>query len=764
MNYFNIMQEYLEKEPSLQTIPVNRKAPFIKDWQSIIVTTETIESWESQYLGHADGFGLRAGQWNIGYMDVDTDDVEYIHRIDETMDLSQICVKRGKKGKTVFFRFKGTPPWSKKNIYKVKGDKKPLVEFNFTTGQTVLPPSLHPETGAPYVWVTQSLLDVDWEDLPIINYERIEYLETIIQAKTFKEGIKEVPTSIVGDGTGKWKTITSEASRLLHMGIDESTIARTLVGLDRQLFGLEQFFFSSKIGKDKVSPTNDIENATMWISTYKNSIMRTDPKLRELLSSIVRAKDVVEIHGDWGQVKPLLNKKLALEFPDHLFPSSCKDYCFQLSRLSNMPPEAFLGSIMTTFSAVSQGKVTIRAKTDFIVHPSISMLIIAPSGSRKDTLFDGGKSPLMKLVNRDKDKIDSNFLENEKDLNTKFEDIHKKKKKAISENDEISIRDYNLQIIELQKELVIIKKMRPNFIFESGTQERLYQLMQENQDRGIFLCSSEYVQLMGNLNKMGNEALRGFYLKLLNGSSTESFNHQTIGGVKVDIRKVFGCSLIGIQTDVFAQEIKNMETGKINDGLFQRYFLMSVNPEVKRMEDSEEEIDSSLIDNMFALLYDHPSQVYVTLDSEAKEVYLDYDFELRQKAQFDSSVIRSFRSKYSGQSVKISWILAQLDALKGTIVTVITKKYFLMAVEWLEWQSRCLDITWSNNNYNSSLRSANLILDSIKTGAIKAINFQNDVLRVSRMSAIDFNAGTDLLIENNYIRKVGDKFEVNPLL
>lgn len=765
MNYFNIIQEYLEKKPSLQCIPVKDKAPFISSWQSIEVTSEVIEAWEEQYLGTANGFGIRAGQYNIGWMDIDTDDIEQIYRIDETMNLSQICVKKGKKGKTVFFRFEGTPKKSKYNIYLRSGDKKPVVELNFTSGQTVLPPSIHPETGAPYVWITNSLLDLDIDELPIIDEAKIEYLETILRATSFKEGLKEVPTSITGDGTGKWKTITSEAARLLHMGIDEATIARTLVGLDRQLFGMDQFFFSSKIGKDLISKDSDIENAMMWIGTFKQSLMRQDPELRATLTSVVRVKELVPVHGVWKTATPLMDKKLSLDFPDHLFPDAFRDYCFDLAKLSALPPEAYLSALFTTFTATCQAKVTIYAKSDFVVHPSISTMIVAPSGSRKDAIFDCAVEPLMKLINRQDDQCGADYVENEKTIVSKIEDLNKKKKQAISAGDEEVTKEMSKKIIELQGELMTTRKMKPKFVFESGTQEMLYELMNANQDRGIFIRSSEYVQMLGNLSKQGNESLRSFYLKLLNGSTKEAFSHQTKTGVNVNIKKVLGCALVGAQTDVLAKDIKAMERGDQADGLLQRFFIININPEIKRMEDSDTPISSARVDNLFALLYNHEGHIDVTWENnEVKNAYIDYDYELRLKSQHEKSAIKSFRSKYSGQSIKLAWVFEQGNMPPGRIATKISKKSFLMAIEWLEWQSRCLDVIWSNINHNAALRSAEAILAAIETGTVRGVNFYNDVVRVVKGNVFDNNAGIELLIEHNYIRRTGNLYELNPCL
>lgn len=764
MNYFNFIAEYLDKKDSLQCIPVKDKAPFINEWQSIDVTSDVIEAWEEKYIGIANGFGVRAGQHNIGWMDIDTNDEMQITKIDQVMDLSNICVKKGFKGKTVFFRFEGEPKWTKKNIY-LKGDKKkPIVEFNFTTGQTVLPPSIHPQTGTPYIWMSQSLLDIDIEDLPVIEMDKIEYLETILNAPSLEEGLKQVPTGITGDGSGKFNTMKSEVTRLLHLGIEDSSIAKTLVGMDRRLFPGNQFFFSSKLGKDLVSKDSDIDNALMWVNTYKNSIMRTDPDLRRTLSSMAKVSEAVQVHSDWQVPIPLVSKKKILEFPDHLFPDAMRTYCHDLSKQSALPPEAYLMGLFSSLSATCQALIYIHAMPNFIVHPSISVMIVAPSGSRKDAIFDASLAPLRKITDAQMDLITEEFIENEKNIIAEIQELNKKKQKAIAEKDYLIRDSLSKEILELQNQFTEMKNIRPNFIFESGTQEKLYELMHQNQDRGIFLTSSEYVHLMGGLSKKGNESLRGFYLKLLNGSTTETFSHQTKGGTNVNIRKVLGCALVGAQTDVLAQDIREMEAGRQSDGLLQRFFMIAVNPIIKRMEKSNKQIDSSRVDNLFYLLFHNKARIDVQwADDGAEDAYLDYDFNLRNKIEFDRSVIKSFRSKYSGASVKLAWLYEISNARPGVIPNKITKKSFLLAVELLEWLSHNLDLIWDNANYNSALRSAEMILLSIKAGGIREAHFQGDVIRNTRLGMTDFSLGVNLLIENNYLRQTGDKYEINPL-
>lgn len=759
MNYYDYIREYLEKKPSLQCVPLKGKTPFLDGWQSIEVTDEVIDSWEENIPGIT-GFGLRAGQSNIGWMDIDTDDQMQIHKIDEVMDLASVCVKRGLKGRTVFFRFEGIPKKSKYNIYLRKGDKKPIVEFNFTSGQTVLPPSIHPDTKLPYKWISESLLDIDIEDLPIIDEDKIEFLETILRAPSLEEGLKNVPTGITGEGSGKFITMTKQCARLLHLGVDENTIARTLVGLDRQLFPGNQFFLSPKIGKSKVSPTDDVSNAIVWVTDYKANLLKQDADLRSTLASISSAKEAVPSFDDWRDPKPLIKKEKLLEFPEDLFPDAFKKYCFDLSAMSGLPPEAYLSGLFTSFSACTQGKVIIRAKHDFSIRPSISSLIVAPSGSRKDSIFDWSLAPLKKLMNQDKTNYKSNFVEKEHITIDRLKENDKKRKKAISEGDQTMIDQLTEERTHLQNELVTIKKTNANFIFESGSQERLYKLMEENQDRGIFVCSSEFVGMMGVMGKKGNEAMRGFLMKLFNGSVHESFTHQTIGGINVDLDKVFGCSLSSIQNDVIAGILNNITAGKDNDGYIQRYFLIPIQPKVRRMSDEDITIDSFRVDNIFALYYNMEDKIDVTWESsEVRKAYIDYDVMLQERIIYDVSAIKSFRSKYSGQSVKLAWIFEALDAPIGKIPTKISKKSFLKAVKWLEWQSNVLDVTLSNVNWDIAYRLAvDLLPKMMSYGGGDIGKFCNHY----GFKRKEIDPGLNLLLETDNIRIIKQSFEVNP--
>lgn len=98
------------------------------------------KSWPNANIGILTG--TPAGEGRIlAAIDVDTDDLKIQAQILATLPYSPIR-KIGKRGFTMFFRVPvGT-----------KGFRTPIVELLTDTRQTVLPPSVHPETRQPYEW------------------------------------------------------------------------------------------------------------------------------------------------------------------------------------------------------------------------------------------------------------------------------------------------------------------------------------------------------------------------------------------------------------------------------------------------------------------------------------------------------------------------------------------------------------------------------------------------------------------------------------
>ena len=98
------------------------------------------KTWPDANIGILTGTAAGEG-FILAALDIDTDDLAIQKQILASIPHSPIQ-KKGNRGFTMFFQVPiGT-----------KGFRTPIVELLTDTRQTVLPPSVHPDTGRPYTW------------------------------------------------------------------------------------------------------------------------------------------------------------------------------------------------------------------------------------------------------------------------------------------------------------------------------------------------------------------------------------------------------------------------------------------------------------------------------------------------------------------------------------------------------------------------------------------------------------------------------------
>ena len=110
------------------------------------------------------GTGVALGRGLLA-IDIDTADETIIAAIRSVVPASPIA-KRGRKGRTDFYLDKtGTV-----RARKFSSDFGMLVEILARGNQTIVPPSLHPDTGLPYLWLgPHSLENTQLDRLPVIE-------------------------------------------------------------------------------------------------------------------------------------------------------------------------------------------------------------------------------------------------------------------------------------------------------------------------------------------------------------------------------------------------------------------------------------------------------------------------------------------------------------------------------------------------------------------------------------------------------------------
>ena len=148
------------------------KACKIKNWQapgSEIGLTE-LEGWRNTHA--ADGIGLLLGSpfpdgTVLGGLDIDDDD--YV-RVTRTLLRDPPCGRIGARGILYFVRIKGDTRYRELKVKAENG--RPAVkvgELLVARRLAVIPPTIHPDTDAPYRWIGRPLHEIPYTDLPLLE-------------------------------------------------------------------------------------------------------------------------------------------------------------------------------------------------------------------------------------------------------------------------------------------------------------------------------------------------------------------------------------------------------------------------------------------------------------------------------------------------------------------------------------------------------------------------------------------------------------------
>lgn len=170
---------------NLPVIPVEGKTPIHTGWQGNLGgipneerQSELIAAHPGNNIGMLVGVPVAADKVLVA---LDVDDDRLLNVSLHLLGLNRaerraLAGKRGKKGATIFVR---APKSLKSTMIKGAGGLG-NIDFLAAGRMTVMPPSIHPDTGKPYEMFGKSLLEVDFADLPEITERHISLLKAVI--------------------------------------------------------------------------------------------------------------------------------------------------------------------------------------------------------------------------------------------------------------------------------------------------------------------------------------------------------------------------------------------------------------------------------------------------------------------------------------------------------------------------------------------------------------------------------------------------------
>jgi hypothetical protein len=165
---FSILAEYM-LQGGYSPVPLvpGTKRPMGDEWNRLKVKAMAAEEIRSLWrLEPRLGLGVAGGFNGLVPVDIDTEDGDVVSAILSAIPTPTV-VKRGRKGFTAFYHSDGPMEAFKRKRKRSTSGFEMMVEI-LTTGQTVLPPTIHPETKAPFQWLTKkTLFNTRVGDLPL---------------------------------------------------------------------------------------------------------------------------------------------------------------------------------------------------------------------------------------------------------------------------------------------------------------------------------------------------------------------------------------------------------------------------------------------------------------------------------------------------------------------------------------------------------------------------------------------------------------------
>jgi hypothetical protein len=168
----------------LSALPVKpgNKATNISGWTNYCTSLPSKDlqaDWVTKFPKH--GLAIALGKslpdgTILGAVDVDDD---RLTRLARQIVRPANCYKRGKKGVTIFVRFSGN---TKSTQLRLGGKNGTQAADILGIGKmTVLPPTIHPDTGKPYEWTGEELLKVSLESLPLWQEQHIRLFRKLCE-------------------------------------------------------------------------------------------------------------------------------------------------------------------------------------------------------------------------------------------------------------------------------------------------------------------------------------------------------------------------------------------------------------------------------------------------------------------------------------------------------------------------------------------------------------------------------------------------------
>lgn len=281
---------------------------------------------------------------------------------------------------------------------------------------------------------------------------------------------------------------------------------------------------------------------------------------------------------EWEEILPLRKKMEEVEpFPLECLPNTLRLWILDCSNRLQCPVDYIAVGSMVVLATVLGRKIGImpKRKDDWLVIPNLwGMIVGLPSVMKTPAL----REPMRALDLLEKEGA-MQYKQALKEWEAK-QMIQEEQKKQIKEQVKKSLKNKQDPLKATVASLQEMEEGMPHrkrLIVNDSTVEKLGELLFENKN-GVMVFRDELTAFFKNMEKMGHETERAFYLEAWNGD--KSFTYDRIGRGTIDIESACVSVLGGIQPSPLSDYVRHaLSNGSGNDGLLQR-FQLAVYPDI----------------------------------------------------------------------------------------------------------------------------------------------------------------------------------------
>lgn len=635
---------------------------------------------------------------------------------DEIFKDAPRLVGNPERDKAIFLAHKDIKLTHKTLSWPVKDGEKNevdvVIEFRGGAVQDVLPPSIHPDTKAPYIWrkepfgvipeLPEQLLNI-WKEWDKYKPQ----LEDACPWAKDKDAPASKPThkyvAAEGDSTDGNNVIEEfnnvhcvEAMLKLHGYTQRTKGARYLSPFsESKIAGVKIFPGQNRAFSHHASEPFDtakgidpfllfctfehdgdvkaaVKAAANQLGLEHNQL---DPKLVEHGARVAKAfVESLEAKAnapyEWPELEEI--KQTLLDVPNaplNSLPACIKDFMESEARRMCCPPDFIVAPILVMVSSIIGYRCSIRPKQidNWSVTPSLWGAIVGETGTMKTPAVASALAPLKKLES----EANKNFTEKRKQYGKDFELNKNKKagallvvksetKKLISEGKD---PDNTTPKLEAAKKIIYdFEETEPPLLLRYRTNDSTVETMGKlcyESDYGILLERDEIMGLFSAWDREDKQSDRAFYLEAWNGNQSHHVDRIGRGHLHIDplCVSLFG----GIQPSVLLKYMRHLEKEMLDDGLMERLQVL-VFPDLKKEWKYTDERQDFCIKNRF-------------FDAIKRIVEMDFEAYGAERGEFDDFPF--FHFSPGGQEVFKQFFirLHQLDEDESPAIRKRLAKY-----------------------------------------------------------------------------------------